>query len=88
VTYSDKSTATFKQSLSDWLKPEHYAGESVAMTMTYCDTKAGGETKGSHSLYQYSFTLNSAKTVESLSLPSSADVIVVAVTLEQGATKH
>ncbi|MGA2535170.1 MAG: chitobiase/beta-hexosaminidase C-terminal domain-containing protein [Terracidiphilus sp.] len=84
VTYSDKSTATFKQSLSDWLKAENYAGESIAMTMPYCDTKAGGETKGSHNLYQYSFTLNSAKTVKSFTLPSNSDVIVVAVTLGSG----
>ncbi|MBV8909426.1 MAG: hypothetical protein JOZ89_01565, partial [Gammaproteobacteria bacterium] len=35
VTYSDASTSTFRQSLSDWFSPQNYAGESKALTMAY-----------------------------------------------------
>ena len=81
VTYSDKSTEVIKQSLSDWVSPQHYAGESIALTMPYCDNTSGGKTAGSHYLYQYTFALNRAKTVTSLTVPANSDVIVVAATL-------
>ncbi len=83
VTYSDKSTSKFTQSISDWITPEHYSGESIAKSASYCDAKAGTETKGTHDLYEYTFKLNNAKTAETLTLPSSSGVIVFAITLAQ-----
>lgn len=84
VTYTDGTTSKFSQSISNWLTPQHYKDESIALSMAYCDTSKGGQTKSAHYLYQYSFTLNSAKTVKSLTIPSNKDVIVAAVTLDTG----
>jgi len=81
VTYTDGTTQKFSQQISDWLTPQHYAGESVAISMGYSDTAAGGKTAGTYYLYHYSFALNSAKTVASLTMPANPEVIVVGVTL-------
>ena len=35
VTYTDGTTSSFTQSLSDWFTPQNYAGESKALTMPY-----------------------------------------------------
>jgi hypothetical protein len=81
VTYTDGSTTKFSQSISDWITPQHYAGESIALASPYCDTGAGGRTSKTYNLYQYTFGLNSSKTVKSLTMPSNSDVVLVAVTL-------
>ena len=81
VTYTDGTTTTITQSLSDWFTPQSYAGESTAKTMTYRNTSTGGTSTGSPNLYSYSFAINSAKTVQSLTLPSNRDVVVLAYAL-------
>jgi len=81
VTYSDGTTQEFSQQISDWLTPQHYTGELVALSMAYSDTAAGGRTAGTYYLYHYAFALNSAKTVASLTTPSNPEVILVAATL-------
>ncbi len=81
VTYTDGTTAKLTQSLSDWFTPQHYSGESIALTMAYRDLKTGARDSRPFNLYQYNFTLNSAKTVKSLTLPANTKVAVVAVTL-------
>jgi hypothetical protein len=84
VTYSDGTTSTFTQSLSDWFTPQSYAGESKAVTMAYRDVYNGTKNNQTFYLYAYSFTLNSAKTVSSLTLPTNANIVVFAVTLSTG----
>ena len=89
VTYTDNTTSQFTQSFSDWCSglngggctsPGGYSGESVAVAMPYRDS-AGGPDNRVFYLYHYSFALNSSKTVQSLTLPSNRDVVVLAVTL-------
>jgi methionine-rich copper-binding protein CopC len=81
VTYTDGTTATFTQSVSDWFTPQNYSGESKAVTMAYRDLS--NETKDNRTffVYGYTFALNSAKTVSSLTLPNDANVEVLAATL-------
>src|SRR6202040_489822 len=35
VTYTDGTTTTVTQGLSDWYYPQHYSGESIALTESY-----------------------------------------------------
>ncbi len=42
VTYTDGTTTTFKQSISDWWSPQDYSGEATALYMAYCVTPSGG----------------------------------------------
>lgn len=81
VTYTDNTTATFTQSLSDWFSPQSYAGELTAVNMAYRDTSSGGRDSRTFHVYNYKFTLNNAKTVKSVKLPSNANVEVLAMTL-------
>ncbi len=81
VTYTDGTTQTFTQSFSDWYTPEGFAGESVAVAMPYRDLSDGSEDDRPFNVYGYSFALNSAKTVQSLTLPADADLDVLAVDL-------
>jgi hypothetical protein len=84
VTYTDGTTSKFVQSVSDWITPQKYAGESIALITPYRDTNSGGHDSQSCDLYQYTFTLNSAKTVKSLTMPSSSNAVLVAATLLTG----
>jgi len=91
VTYSDSTTSTFTQGFSDWCScsgskpgPGHQPGESFAVVMPYRDGANGAADDRIFNLYAYTFVLNSAKTVQSLTLPASSKggaVIVLAATL-------
>jgi hypothetical protein len=81
VTYSDNSTATYKQGVSDWFQPQAYAGESIVSTMATRIAPNGTTSAGPCYLYGYSFALNSAKTVASITLPANANVKVLAIDL-------
>ena len=81
VTYTDGTSTKYTQSLSDWTTPQHYTGETIALTSSYVDTDAGGRLNKSHYLFEYSLPLNSSKVVKSLTLPSNSDVVVVSVTM-------
>ena len=81
VSYIDGTATTFTQSLSDWFTPQNYAGETVASSMAYRVTPTGGTDSRTFDLYAYSFALNTAKTVKSLTLPANRNVTVLAVSL-------
>jgi len=91
VTYSDNTTSTFTQNFSDWCScsgstpgPGQEPGESYAVVMPYRDENTGAQDNRVFNLYAYTFVLNSAKTVKSLTLPSqpkNGAVVVLAATL-------
>ena len=81
VTYTDGTTATFTQSISDWAAPQNFFGETTATTTAYRDTSGGGKQSGSYNIYAYAFALNPTKTVSTISLPNDANVEVLAISL-------
>jgi hypothetical protein len=81
VTYTDGTTTSITQSLSDWHTPQSYPGESVVSSMAYRVTASGATGGGPFDLYGYSLAINSAKTVASITLPSNRDVVVLAIDL-------
>jgi len=81
VTYSDATTTTLSQSLSDWFTPQSYPGETKAIIMGYRNTSTGSKDNHAFYLYGYSLPLNSGKTVQSVRLPNNAKVEVLALTL-------
>lgn len=81
VTYSDNSTVTWTQSLSDWAFSQDYAGEAQAVSMAYRNTSGGGEDPTAVNLYGYTLPLNQTKTVKSLTLPDDGNVVILAATL-------
>ena len=84
VTYTDGTTSTFKRSVSDWYTPQRYSGETTASVMPYRITPGGAPSAdGPFYLYGYKFSLNSAKTVKSITLPHNRDVVALAITVSQ-----
>jgi hypothetical protein len=81
VKYTDGTSTSIVQSLSDWHTPQSYPGESTASTMAYRIGASGATQAGAFYLYAYSFAINSAKTVQSMTLPDNRDVVVLAVDL-------
>ena len=81
VTYTDGTTALFVQSLSDWFTPQNYTGESKVLSMPYRDTSSGARDNRTFLLYGYSFSLNPAKRVSSITLPNNRNVVVLAISL-------
>ncbi len=81
VTYTDGTTTSFTQSLSDWCTPQSYTGESKAILMSYRDNSNGTRDTRAITLYGYTFSLSNAKTVESITLPTNRNVVVLAMNL-------
>jgi hypothetical protein len=81
VTYTDGTSTSVLQSLSDWFSPANFAGETRAQTMAYRDTGTGLIDNRTFYLYEYSIALNPAKTVASVTLPNNRNVVVLAATL-------
>jgi Chitobiase/beta-hexosaminidase C-terminal domain len=79
VNYSDGTSSRFTQSVSDWFRPQSYAGETTVLRMAYRVASTGALDNRTFNLYGYSFALNSAKTAVSLTLPSTREVVVLAV---------
>src|SRR5579863_247242 len=61
VTYTDGSTTSFTQSLSDWTTPQGYTGESKAIEMAYRDNSDGTRDTRPMTLYGYTFNLSNTK---------------------------
>ena len=81
VNYTDGTTSQFTQSLSDWFTPQNFPHESEAVAMPYRNFDNGTKDKRTFNLYAYHFALNKAKTVESVTLPNNANVMLLAATL-------
>jgi len=81
VKYSDGTAAKFTQSFSDWFTPQKYAGESEGVAMSYRNQANGTKDNRTFNLYAYQFTLNPAKIVRSITVPSNAHVALLAATL-------
>ena len=82
VSYSDGTSTTFTQNLSDWFTPANYPGELAALAMSYRNSANGTKDNRPFSLYQYSFSLNNTKTVSSITLPSNNNVKVFAMAVK------
>ena len=81
VTYTDNTTATFTQGMSDWFAPQSYSGETIVKTMAYRNSYTGTKDNRTFVLYGYSFPLNAAKTLKSVTLPNNGYVCVLGITL-------
>ena len=81
VTYTNGTSTTFTQSLSDWATPKNYTGETKVVTMGYVDEYNGTKYTVTVYLYGYSFAINNTLTVKSVKLPNDDNVNVMSLTL-------
>jgi hypothetical protein len=84
ITYTDGTTSTFTQSLSDWVFPQNFVGESNITCVPYRNTSTGGQDAHLTCVYGYQIPLNSSKIVQSVTLPAwlgPGDVSILAMDL-------
>lgn len=81
VTYTDGTVTRFTQNMSPWTAPRNHSGESIAWSGTYADTSSGGSLQQNAYLYRYSFTLDSGKTLQSITLPANSEVAIAAISM-------
>lgn len=81
VHYTDGTSSQFVQSFSDWFTPQKYHGEAEGVATAYRDFDNGTKDMRTFSLYEYRLALNKTKTVQSVTLPDNAKVLVLAGTL-------
>jgi uncharacterized repeat protein (TIGR01451 family) len=82
INYTDGSSTTIVQSISDWHMPQGYAGESIVLSTPYRNQSGGGrDNAGPFDIAGYSFAVDSTKTVASITLPSDHNVEILAITV-------
>ena len=82
VTYTDGTTTSFTQSLSDWVFPLNWTGETEVTCVPFRNTSTGGTDAHLTCVYGYQIPLNSSKIVKSVTLPSGpGDVVMLAMDL-------
>jgi hypothetical protein len=70
VNYSDGTSTSITQNVSDWYNPLGFNGESIAKTMAYRNYCDGTKDNRTFDVYGYSLAINPNKTVQSLTLPA------------------
>ena len=81
VSYTDGTTQTFTQGISDWGAGATFDGESVAVNTSYRNRYDGSANSGQWRLYGYQVALDPTKTVYSITLPLNANVDLFAMDL-------
>ena len=80
LTYSDGTTSTQTLvGMSSWASSAGYAGESIVATTTYKNTQNGSQVTGTYDLYGYQLTANPAKTLVSVTLPNTRNIVIMAL---------
>jgi len=74
VNYTDGTSQSFTQNLSDWRNPQGFANETNVVTMADYLNSSGAAVAGGTYVYGYTFTLN-GKTAASITLPSTRYVV-------------
>ena len=86
ANYTDGTSSTGCWNMSSWLQPAGYSGETTVQTTPYVNTGGGGRVTEYASLYGYQIPLNSAKVLQSLTLPNNRNIVIVAMSLSTSNT--
>ena len=85
MTYADGTTSSITQNLSDWYRPENFAGESTASTMAYWVEWTPGNrqptTDNGTPFVRLLLATNKVGTVQSIILPNNMNVVVLSLHL-------
>ena len=79
VTYTDGSTSTLTQGISNWLGSADEPGESTVATTTYVNSPYGYPYSETANVYGFAIPIDTAKTVASVTLPSNGAIDVLAI---------
>ena len=82
VAYTDGTSTASTQSFSDWVVPLNFPGETIAACFPYRYWIFGPVEPYSICAYGYTIDLDPAKTVESVQLPQTPFIVLLAAALE------
>ena len=86
VTYTDGTTSTFSQTMSDWWGPGKYSGESIVASPSSLILNGGTlDSAQTVHVYGYTFNLTAGKTAASVTLPSNRNAIFLGMALSSTA---
>jgi hypothetical protein len=92
VTYTDGTTSTFSQSMSNWIAPSNYADETIvvsAANQLVASSAVSGSTATASSvvvttptyLYGYTFPLTAGKTAASVQFPVNSNIVILGIAM-------
>jgi FG-GAP-like repeat/Bacterial Ig-like domain (group 3) len=79
LTYSTGAPVTQTVNMSSWSASAGYAGETIVASTPYANTQGGGENSGTYDLYGYQIPVDPTKTLLSVTLPSTRNVVIMAL---------
>jgi hypothetical protein len=81
VTYTDGTQTTFTQNMSDWYNAKGWPGESVVSCSEDRNFQNGSTQADSACVYGYDIPLITTKTVQSVQLPGTRNIVMLAMDL-------
>ncbi len=81
VTYTDNTTTTLTQNMSDWFNAAGWPGESVISCGEDRNFSDGSTQADSVCVYGYQMTLDPTKTVKNVILPATRNIVMLAMDL-------
>jgi hypothetical protein len=85
LNYTDGTTATWTQSVSDWTNPQNFPGEQ-SIALPYYNRNDATKGQGQVNLYGYSQQLEKGKTLASITLPNNPNVRILDIQMGRSAT--
>jgi hypothetical protein len=82
VTYTDNTTTVFNQSMSDWFNAAGWPGESVINCSEKRNFDDGTTQTDSVCVYGYDIPLDVTKTVASVTLPNTRNIVMLSMDLQ------
>ncbi len=81
VTYTDGTTTTLNQKMSDWFNAAGWPGESVVNCAEKRNFSNGSQQADSVCVYAYDVNLDVTKTVQSVTLPNTRNIVMLSMNL-------
>jgi hypothetical protein len=82
VTYTDGSTTVFNQNMSDWFNAAGWPGEAVVNCSEKRNFQDGSTQTDSVCVYGYDIPLTVGKTVQSVTLPNTRNIVMLSMDLQ------
>jgi hypothetical protein len=82
VTYTDGTTTTLNQNMSDWFNAAGWPGESVINCSEKRNYQDGTQQSDSVCVYGYVITLDPTRIVQSVTIPNNRNIVMLAMDLQ------
>jgi hypothetical protein len=82
ITYTDGTTTVFNQNMSDWFNAAGWPGEAVVNCSEKRNFQDGSTQTDSVCVYGYDIPLTVGKTVQSVTLPNTRNIVMLSMDLQ------